>query len=78
MATLKAPKGIVQQIEKLIKNFLWRENMDDKRKIPLVSLENLCTNKNSGGAGMHNFSTRNLALGAKLVWRMYQNHKVFG
>ena len=37
-AVLKAPPKILVQIQKMIKGFLWIGNMDDSRKIPLVSL----------------------------------------
>lgn len=67
MAALKAPRTIISEIEKIIRSFLWKGNMDSKRKIPLVSLQNICKDKQKGGAGMHDMSARNVALGAKLV-----------
>lgn len=38
MAVLKAPSKVLAQIQKMIKRFLWTGNMDDSRKIPLISL----------------------------------------
>lgn len=71
MVVLKGPKLVILLIEKLIRDFLWKGNIDNKKKISLISLENLCEDKLKGGAGIHNLSTRNQALGAKLVWYMY-------
>ena len=40
-AILKAPLKILIQIQKMIKGFLWTGNMDDSRKIPLISLQDM-------------------------------------
>lgn len=68
---LKAPKPVILHIEKIIRNFLWRGNLSDVKKIPLILLDNMASDKLSSGVGIHNISKRNLAFGGKLVWHMY-------
>ncbi|XP_057822586.1 uncharacterized protein LOC131034982 [Cryptomeria japonica] len=38
MSALKAPAGVIHHIEKLIRSFLWRDNMSEEKKIPLISI----------------------------------------
>lgn len=71
MAILKAPRTIISIIEKSIRSFLWKGNMDGKKKIPFISIKDICSNKLSGGAGVHDLTSRTFSLGAKLVGYMY-------
>ena len=73
MSVLKAPAGIIKQIEKTIRNFIWNNNMSDEKKVPLISLKEMIYDKDSGGIGLHDMSKRNITCGAKLVWRMLRN-----
>lgn len=75
LGVLKAPESVLVEIEKLIRNFLWKGNIDNKKKIPLISLENICEEKLKRGGGIHKLSFRNLVLGEKLVWNMYYKTK---
>ena len=45
--------------------------MDDSRKIPLISLQDMSQIPAVGGAGVHDLTKRNEAFGGKLVWQMY-------
>ena len=38
IVVLKIPSGVLDTIKKLIKGFLWSGNLDDSRKVPLISL----------------------------------------
>ena len=71
IAVLKIPPKVLLTIQKLIKVFLWSGNMDESRKIPLISLQDMSQIPNVGGAGVHDLSIRNEAFGGKLVWHMY-------
>lgn len=68
IVVLKAPKLVIDQIEKLIKNFLWKGNMNDAKKVPLNSFEGTSFVKSKGGVGLHNMSRHNIAFGGKLIW----------
>lgn len=46
---LKAPSSFVHQIEKLIRGFLWKGNLSDETKIPLISLKEMAQSKSIGG-----------------------------
>ena len=59
------------QIQKIIRDFIWKGNFSDKKKLPLVSLLELSHDKAFGGVGLHDIATRNKAFGGKLVWKMY-------
>lgn len=49
MVALKAPKSVTTEIEKVIKSFLWKRNIDEKKKKSLISLENMYYEKLKGG-----------------------------
>lgn len=73
MSILSAPRGVMEVIRKLIKDFIQKVNLDDKQKIPLISWDNICTPKDLAGAGLHNLYEINISLGAKLPWNYYEN-----
>ena len=45
--------------------------MNDERKVPLISLQEMTNFQAAGGAGVHDLAKRNVAFGGKLVWQMY-------
>lgn len=57
IAILHAPKSIISELEKIIRQFLWKGNIDQKKKIPLISLQTICKDKFIGDAGLQNLST---------------------
>jgi ribonuclease HI/exonuclease III len=71
-AVLNAPASVISQIEKLIRSFLWSDNMSGDKKIPLVSLKEMSHPKSKGGVGLHELLNRNKAFGGKLIWFMYE------
>ena len=66
MAVMQAPSSIVSQIQKLIKGFLWYENLTNEKKILLISLQDMAYPPTLGGAGIHDLTTRNKAFGGKM------------
>ena len=70
IVVLKIPPKFLVTIQKLIKGFLWSGNMDESRKIPLISLQDMSLTPNIGGARIHDLSIRNEAFGGKLIWHM--------
>lgn len=70
MSILKAPARVIHQIEKLIRGFLWRDNMSEENKISLISIQEMTHDKGGGDVGLHDLSKRNIAFGGKLVWQM--------
>lgn len=66
ISVLKVPTKIVDQIEKLIRSFIWKSNMDDVKKIPLLSFKNMAMEEEKGVV-LHDISKCNLAIGGKLV-----------
>ena len=59
-----------------MRNFLWND-WDKDNKLALIKWENICKPKALGGLGVKNLQWKNEALGAKLIWRLFQeyNHK---
>ena len=71
IVVLKITSKVLTTIQKLIKGFLWLGNLNDSRKIPLISLQDMSQIPSVGGAGIHDLATRNEAFGGKLIWHMY-------
>jgi hypothetical protein len=75
MSVFPAPKGILQKIITIQRNFLWR-GAEDKRKWALVAWEKLCWPKNKGGLGLQDPQVTNDAYGEKLWWRWVKDSSV--
>ena len=73
MSCFKLPKGLIQEIETLIRKFWWGYG-GDNRKIHWVRWERLCEVKEVGGMGFKEIEKSNDPILAKQVWRMMNNH----
>ncbi|XP_059064907.1 uncharacterized protein LOC131856958 [Cryptomeria japonica] len=54
----------------LLKRFIW-EGSKEEKNIPLINWEIVCMLKAEGRTGLRKMNLYNLALGAKLAWKMY-------
>ena len=81
MSCFKLPKGLILELETLIRKFWWGYDGSNK-KVHWVKWERLCEDKGKGGMGFKDIEKFNDSLLAKLVWRMINNpeslcHRVF-
>ncbi|XP_059064528.1 uncharacterized protein LOC131856677 [Cryptomeria japonica] len=60
----------ISALDGMLKKFLW-EGSKEAKKIPLINWDTACMLKEEGGAGLRKMKLQNLALGAKLAWKMY-------
>lgn len=67
-----APVSIMEEIEKIVRLFLWGTR-DGVRKIHLLSFEGVCLPKEFGGLGIKQAREINLALLCKWFWRLKQD-----
>lgn len=70
MQTIRLPKGVVQQIDRLRRKFLWKGNKTCRGIICLVNWERVCALKSNGGMGVINLSVQNETLLAKWLWKI--------
>ena len=72
ISCFKLPKGLVKELETLIRKF-WCGYNGDQRKVHWVKWERLCEAKELGGMGFKEKEKFNDALLAEQVWRMINN-----
>lgn len=66
LACYEAPKNIEEDIENILKRFLW-EGSKEERKIPLIGWETACKTRTNGGMVLRRIGRKNLVLGAKMI-----------
>lgn len=71
MQCLALPPKILNNIDRLSRNFLLGHS-DNKKKLHLVSWKKITKTKKEGGLGLHEAKAKNIALLAKLNWRMHR------
>ena len=67
--TTAVPKKMCDEIDRLNRNFLWGDT-PDRRKVHLVKWDMVCKPKIEGGLGLKKARGQNLALLAKLGWKL--------
>ncbi|KAI3720995.1 hypothetical protein L2E82_31996 [Cichorium intybus] len=68
----KAPEGILEELEKKRRRFIWGGN-EDKRKICWVSWKKVIGDKSKNGLGLGSLRALNLSLLVKWWWRLRRN-----
>lgn len=69
MHCLYFPKTVCNLIDKAFRNFLWNDHLGNK-KLHLINWSIICSSKKEGGLGIFRSHERNMALLAKLYWRV--------
>lgn len=72
MQTVFLPENVVNELNKMIRSFLWGET-DGKRRIHALKWEKVCLPKELGGLNIRDIRKMNLALLAKLGWQILTN-----
>ena len=68
----RIPNGIIQEIERLQRNFVWGEDQGEKRW-HAIAWERLCQPKEVGGVGIKSLERMNDAFLSKILWRLNTN-----
>jgi ribonuclease HI len=71
MQNVALPIRICSSLDKLNRDFLWGSN-DERKKMHMVSWDKMCRPRDLGGLGLYSAKARNLALLAKLNWRVME------
>jgi hypothetical protein len=75
MSMFPAPKGILQKIRAIQRDFLWR-GAENKKIWALVARDKVCKPKSKGGMGLQDPQVTNEAYGEKLWWRWVKDKSV--
>lgn len=67
---LLAPMGVIKNMEELIRKFLWKGGKNNEKKLSLVNWDIVVRPLQEGGLSFKNLNMQNLALGAKLIWKI--------
>jgi hypothetical protein len=67
----KAPVGVIKQLNRIQRNFIWGGGTEDKR-LCWVKWDQICRPKDEGGLGVKNLETFNRSLLSKWKWRFIQ------
>ena len=76
MSLYPIPKGVVEKIVAIRRNFLW-SGSSDKRALPPIAWGRLELPKILGGLGIGNLCQRNVAFLIKWLWRFLNEPKAF-
>jgi len=71
MSSMQLPPGLLQQVDKLRRAFLWAGDQNTSSSKCLVALQNVCTTKELGGLGIKDLGTHNICLLLKLIHRLH-------
>ena len=66
-------KVILAQVSNLIRDFLWQGGKGNQKKFHLVNWETVKHPINEGGLQIRDFGHANIALGGKIIWKLYSN-----
>jgi len=72
MSLFKTPQGILDELEKISRRFLWGGS-EAKSKIHWVEWGKVCAPISKGGLGVGSLKSQNLALLIKWWWRLYND-----
>ena len=72
---LLAPKAIMDQISKLIRDFLWRGGKGKQNRMHSVKWDIVKRPVLEGGLQIRDPGLANLAMGSKLLWQHFSNKK---
>lgn len=70
MQALKLPKGVINQIDRVRRSFLWRGNETCRGINCLVNWPTVCALKKNGGMGILDLEVQNDALLTKWLWKI--------
>ncbi|XP_026452010.1 uncharacterized protein LOC113352401 [Papaver somniferum] len=73
LSIYKWPRKVLEACEKIIRNYLWSGNAEERKCITL-KWDNVYTSKEEGGLGIRKLEDVNKALLMKLLWKILNYH----
>jgi hypothetical protein len=73
MSSFLLPRSISTSLDRIFRNFWWGFPVNKSRNLSLKSWSSICTPKDEGGLGFKKMHDFNLALIAKLGWKLLSN-----
>jgi hypothetical protein len=72
MQNVALPIRVCSNLDKFNRDFLW-DSTDERKKMHMVGWDKVCRPRDLGGLGLYSTKARNLALLAKLNWRVMED-----
>jgi hypothetical protein len=72
LCSLELPPGIIKQLDRILRQCLWRDNIETPKQ-SLAAWDMLCKPNHKGGVGIVNFQKQNKALLMKHLDKFF-NH----
>jgi ribonuclease HI/exonuclease III len=74
---LLAPRGIVREIDNIMRKFLWEGGRNEGKKMHLFSWDKVKGPRLEGGLQVRDVATQNLAMGGKILWKMIRGNSTW-
>ncbi|KAJ1692316.1 hypothetical protein LUZ63_009014 [Rhynchospora breviuscula] len=71
MSVFVLPAWVIKEIDRVRRDFIWKNSANGSKGIHLLSWDRMCMPKSIGGVGLVNLKLHNISLVLRWLWRLY-------